>query len=662
VWLWNATRALVLVATTFLVYLPALRGGIVWDDTYLIFGNRFIHAPDGLRYFWFTTSASDYFPLSSTVHWIEWRLWGEAPAGYHAVNIALHAGSAVALWRVLARLAVPYPFAAAALFAVHPVAVASVAWISELKNSLALSLLAVSVLAYLRFEDDGRRRWYATALGAFLLALLAKTSVVMMPVLLLLLAWYRRARVGGADVRRSAPFFVLSLVLGLVTVYHQHENAIGSADVRPEGALSRLAGTGWAVWFYLAKDLLPLDLSMIYPRWEVDPHWLPAWGPLLGLAAVAAVAWRYRAGWGRPVLVALGSFVVMLVPVLGLIAMSFHRHSLVSDHLQYVALIAPIALVVGASAAALRRLEAGEGTATLVTVLALSALTWQRTRVFESEWTLWTDTLAKNPRAWAAHDNLGEALFHMGKLDEAVSHHREALRLEPDAPEPHNNLGRALAELGEYEEAEAHYAQAIRLEPGMAEPHNNLALALAKQGNYESAERHYADALRLDPDYPDAHNNLGLLLAARRRDDQAEAQYRRAIVLKPSYVEAHSNLGNLLVRRGQLQEAVAHLASAVRLEPERAEVHNNLGLALAALGKHEEGMAQYAEALRLEPRLAEAHHNMGNSLLHMGRFAEAATQYREALRINPTLHASQQNLDMALHMGARREEGTESSR
>jgi Flp pilus assembly protein TadD len=653
-WGWRALPALALVAVTLLAYHPALRDGMVWDDDYQIFENRFIHAPDGLRHFWLTASASDYFPLNSTVHWIEWRLWGADPAGYHAVNIALHAGAALVLWQVLVRLAVPAPLAAAALFAVHPVTVASVAWISELKNVLSLFLAALSLLAYLRFEEDGRRRWYATALATFTLALLAKTSVVMLPALFLLLAWYRRSRVTIADVRRSVPFFVLALVLGLVTVYHQHHNGIGSVDVRPEGVASRLAATGWAVWFYLWKDLLPLDLSMIYPRWQVDPHWLPAWGPLVGLVAVAVVAWRYRAGWGRPALVMLGAFVIMLAPVLGLIAMSFHRHSLVSDHLQYVALIAPIALAAGGAATALRRF-AGKGTAALVTIVALvvlSALTWQRTRVFESEWTLWADTLAKNPRAWGAHDNLGYLLYLEGKPEEAVRQHREALRLEPDAPEPHNNLGRALAALGQYDEAETEYAEAIRLEPGLADPHNNLALALAKHGDVPGAERHYAAALALDPDYPEAHNNFALLLASEGRDDDAEAQFRRALAAKPAYVEAHSNLGYLLVRRGRTDEGMAHMMTAVRLAPDRAELHSNLGIALAAQGKHAEAIGEYAEALRLEPSLAQPHFNMGTALLQLRRFTEAAAQYREALRIDPTLQAARQNLEVALQLAS----------
>ncbi len=641
-------RALALAALTFVAFLPALTAGTIWDDDYQVFANPFIQRADGLPHFWLTMSASDYYPVTSTVHWIEWRLWGDAPMGYHAVNVALHAASALVLWRVLTRLAVPVPFVVAACFAVHPVTVASVAWISELKNTLSMLLVVVALWAYLRFEDDGAERWYGVSLAMFVLALLAKTSVVALPVLLLLLAWHRRGRVGTTDVRRSLPFFALSLVLGLVTVYHQQHNGIGAVDARPESMLSRVAASGWVPWFYLITDLLPVRLSMIYPRWTVDPLRLPSWIPLLALAVLGVLAWRRRAAWGHAVLVALAAFTILLAPVLGLITMSFHRHSLVSDHLQYVALVVPVAFAVGGAAAWLRRVRAGRwtarGVAAAVLVL-LATLTWQRARAFENERTLWTDTLAKNPRAWAAYDNLGYLLFDEGHYAEAARDHRAAVEIQPDAAEPHNNLGRALAALGRLDEAEAEYREAIRLEPGMAEPQNNLGLALAKQGRYADAGEHYAAALRLNPGYADADNNLGLLLAQQGRDHEAEERYHRALALRPDDVGVLSNLGNLLVHEGRPSDGEALFARAIRLQPRRAALHSNLGTALAAEGRHAEAVREYATALALEPRLLEAHYNIGNSLVELGRFDEAADHYREALRIDPGLLAAQQNLE-----------------
>jgi Tfp pilus assembly protein PilF len=644
-----------LVVLTWVAHLPALGARMIWDDDIQVFANPFVQAADGLRHFWLTLDATDYYPVTFTTHWFEWRFFGDSPAGYHAVNVALHAASAVVLWRVLARLRLPAPFAVAACFAVHPVTVASVAWIAELKNTLSLVLALGALLSYLRFEDERDARWYGCALGLFVAALLSKTSVVMLPALLLLLAWWRRGQVTAADVWRVVPFLAIAFVLGLVTVYNQHHNGIGAMDVRSESMPSRVAATGWVLWFYVFTDALPLRLSMIYPHWTVDAAWPPAWLPLLAWLAVGAVAWRWRATWGRPLFAAWAAFTILLLPVLGLVTMSFHRHALVSDHLQYVALVVPILLAVAAADQELRRRRVGRqvgavATAAVVSVLAL--LTWQRGHAFADERTLWTDTLAKNPRAWGAYDNLSDLLFDDGDYAGAARDSRTAVELRPDAGESRNNLGRALAALGQGDEAESQYREAIRLEPGLAEPHNNLGLLLAKRGQSNAAAEEYAQALRLKPDYADAHNNLGLLLAAQGRDREAEEHYRRALSLRPGDASALSNLGNLLLRQGKPADAVALFASAVQRQPDRAALYSNLGTALDAQGKHDEAVREYATALRLQPDLLEAHFNMGNSLLQLGRFDEAVVQYDAVLRINPSLEAARQNRERAAQLRA----------
>jgi len=409
----------VILALTLAAYLPAMGAGYIWDDDDFLTQNALIKAPDGLYRFWFTTEAYDYFPLTSTMLWFEWRIWGDRPAGYHVVNIILHGLAAVVLWRVLRRLGIPGAYFAAMVFALHPVCAASVAWITERKNTLPMVLYLLSALAWLRFDDGGKRRWYAFSLLLFLAAMLAKTSVVMLPAVLLLLAWWRRGRGAGsmrpcgrpslrtpvpADARRgegakgrtvvlrTVPFFVLSLVLGLVTVWFQNHRAIAGVAVRPEGIASRLAASGWIVWFYLYKLLLPVNLIMIYPRWEVDGanpvHYLP----LAFLLAALAFLWRFRRSWGRSPLLALGYFVITLLPVLGFIDMSFMRYSLVADHLQYTAAAGAIALAAGLPAAWARRFMpravAIPGAVAMLAVLG--AMTWAQASTYQDEETLWT--------------------------------------------------------------------------------------------------------------------------------------------------------------------------------------------------------------------------------------------------------------------------------
>lgn len=546
----GGVAAAALLALTLVAYVPALQAGFIVDDDIMVTHNRYIRSADGLYYFWLTTKPADYFPLTSTTLWLEWRLWGTDATGYHLTNLMLHAVSAVVIWRVLRRLDVPGAYVAAAIFAVHPVTAASVVWISERKNTLSMLLFSLSMLTYLRFEDNRQARWYIAALAMFLLALLAKTSVVMMPVVLLVLAWWKRGRITRADVLRTVPFFAASLVLGLVTMYYQYHQWVGPDVVRSEGFLARLAASAWSLWFYVGKTLLPIRLSMVYPSWDVDPTRPLAWGPLLGLTALAAVAWRYRGTWGRPVLAALGYFVAMLLPVLGFLNMAFHdRFSLVSDHLQYVALIAPIALVVATGALWLgraRALSAVAIPAIALVLITLCALTWQRALVYGSQETLWRDTVRRNPEAWMAHYNLGAVLAKKGQADSAMTHYREALQAQPEFAEGHSALGDVLASQGRLNQAVEHYRQALQIAPDFTGARCNLGVALASLGRFEEAIDHYQQALETDPENCVVHYNLANALAARRRLDEAITHYRRALEIRPDLRAAQARLDELL--------------------------------------------------------------------------------------------------------------------
>jgi Flp pilus assembly protein TadD len=530
-WLVPLALSWLIVVATLLTYIPALSAGFVFDDETFVTDNPLIRANDGLYRLWFTTQPLDYFPLTSTLLWFEWRLWGMNPAGYHVVNVFLHAISAVLIWRVLRRLGIPWAWPAALVFAVHPVNVESVAWITECKNVLPMLFYALTLLLYLRYLQEGGKRWYLLSVGSFLLALLAKTSVVMLPVVLLMCAAWLRRRISWQDLRDSLPFFALSGALALVTVWFQYHRAIGMTVVRDDGPLSRLVCAGWAVWFYLYKAILPYGLSIVYPRWSVNLSNPLSYIPVLLLAACFAVLWRYRGGWARGPLFALGYYVVMLLPVLGFFNISFMYYSLVADHWQYFSLPAVIALGVGlcgyASGHGSGRLRPLGLVAATAVVGVLCTLTWHQAGIYKDNGTLWRDTLVKNPDCFLAHGNLAVIFQRKGDNRAAKAHYAEALRIKPDFTDAHFDLGTILITEGRSDEAIAHFREALRAKPDSARTHNNLAAALLEQGKPQEAIVHLQKAIEINPNSPQRLRNLAWLLAT--HSDAGVRDGRRAV-------------------------------------------------------------------------------------------------------------------------------------
>jgi len=540
-----------LLLATFVTYLPALRDGFVWDDGPLITDNRIIQAHDGLYRSWFTTEAMDYYPVTQSLWWLEWRLWGKNAGGWHAVNVLLHAANVVLVWTVLRRLRIPGAWLAALLFAVHPVNVATVAWISEQKNTLSMLFFALSILWYLRFDETSHWRWYGWSLAAFLLALLSKAAVVMLPVVLLGCVWWLHGRLRSRDWLRTVPFFALSILLGLTTVWFQyHRGTLSGRVVHVGGLFSRVAAAGFAPWFYLSKAVLPLDLCMVYPRWNPGAWGWSGWLPGIALTGSVAFLWWKRHGWGRPLLFGLGYFVVMLFPVLGFFDQGFYEFSLVADHWQYYSMAGLTALAAAGAVALGSRLHRGQqpiiGPVAAV-VIVLAAMSWQRCRVFRNQETLFRDNLLHNPLAWVAHNDLGIALAGSGRIQEAIGHFQQALRIWPDYAEAHYNLGLALSQLGRVQEASEQYEQALRIKPDDAETHCNLGNVLLKQGKINDAIRHYEQALQIKPNFAEAHYNLGNALKKLGRAPEAIAHYEQALRIRPDYPEARNALARLQV-------------------------------------------------------------------------------------------------------------------
>jgi protein O-mannosyl-transferase len=637
--------AALLAALTLFAYSPSQSGGFLLDDDFLLTDNRLVHDSDGLYRLWCTTDAPDYWPLTYSTFWLEWRLWGMNPTGYHLMNELLHIASTLLVWAVLRKLAIPGAFLAALLFALHPVNVESVAWIAQRKNTLSMLFFLLSILAYLKAEDflsperdrffrRGGGRWYLASLGGFVLAVLAKGSVVVLPAVLFLVIWWRRNLVRG-DFWRLAPFAALAVVFTLLNVWFQSH---GSQEiVRTDGPVERLLGAGAVVWFYLSKAVVPFDLTFIYPRWEIRPESWLWWLPLLAALATTALLWRYRKGWSRRWLFAWGYFCVALVPVMGFTDVGFMKYSLVADHYQHLAILAVVALTAaGWSAWLLRRPGVwrwGGFAAAALLVAAFAGLSWRQNQLYRHEIALYEATLEKNPGCSVAHRNLAGALAERGQFDDAISHLQKAVEFEPDHADAHFHLGKLLTVRGKIEEAANHHRRALEINPANAEAHNELGFLLARLGQAEEAERHFRKGIAIKPDYMESHFNLGLTLFNRGQIDEAVVEYEKALKIKSDDAEVHYHLGNALAGRKEVAEAVAHYRKALEIKPDYAEPHINWGVVLAGRGRLDEALVHFRKAVAIQPANAEAQYNLGTALADSHRTDEAIEYYRNALRL-----------------------------
>ncbi|MBZ5637491.1 MAG: tetratricopeptide repeat protein [Acidobacteriia bacterium] len=590
-----ARVAALLLAVALVAYLPALRAGFVWDDDYHVTRNAALVDAGGLARIWLDPSATpQYYPLTHTTFWIEHRLWGLAPLGYHLVNIVLHAGCAILLWRVLLALEAPGALLAAAVFALHPVHVESVAWITERKNVLSGALALGAILAWLRFSlvarEPGERirhhPWRAGALSALLyvLALLSKSVTATLPGIAGLLTIWRRGRPRRREVVLLSAMLLAGAAAGLTTVSLERQQIGAEGPEWSLGPLERLLVAGRVPWFYLSKLAWPAGLSFVYPRWTVSARAPVAWLGLLATTAILAGLFVARKRIGAGPWVAFAAFLVALFPALGFFNVYPMRYSWVADHFQYLASAAPIALFAASAARAAARARAHvppwlPRAVAAVLLLALGAATWSRAHAFRDEETLWRDTLARNPSAWMAHNNLAGMLQARGETEEAIAHLRETLRLKPDHAGARENLGLLLARSGRASEAIPELIEAVRQRPDAAAARAALAGLLAAAGRLGDAIAEYEAALKLDARDPDLLFGLANALARDGHVGEAANRYAEGLRIRPQDADAHYDLGTLLARGGRLSEGIAELEEAVRLRPGMTEARRNLEIA-----------------------------------------------------------------------------------
>ncbi len=678
--LWNLGAFGLLLCATVVAYLPALTGSLVWDDT------RHVTRPDlrslhGLWRIWFEPGATQqYYPLLHSAFWLEHSIWGDSVLGYHLLNVALHAAAACLVVKIARRLRLPGAWFAGACFAVHPMLVESVAWISEQKSTLSGFFYLAAALVYLDFDESRRPSRYWAASGLFALALMSKTVTATLPAALLVVLWWRRGRLAWErDTRPLVPWFAIGASAGLFTAWVERTLVGATGADFTLTPVQRVLIAGRVICFYAAKLIWPVNLTFVYPHWSVDAgEWWQYLFPA-GAAAVGVAFWLL-ARRNRGPLAGFLIFAGTLFPVLGFLNVYPFRYSYVADHFAYLASLG--ILVPAASAIAIGMAKFGRGNAVQVIVpaillAAMGVLTWRQAGIYRDDENLFRATIARNPDAWLAHDNLGNILFRIpgrraeavahfeaalranpnyweahlsmgnalletpGRLDGAIAEYQTAVRLAPEAERAHTNLGNAFLAAGRTQEAIAQFEIALRIQPASAAARSNLANALTRiPGRLPDAIAEYEAALRAKPDFAEAHNDLGHILAlVPGRMPEAIAQFEEAIRIRPDYWGAHSNLGTALSQiPGRLPAAIAEYETALRLRPDLAKSHTDLGNALSRMpDRLPDAIAEYHRALELDSDDADAHYNLACLLIRMpGGQAEALAESEAALRLKPS--------------------------
>ncbi len=638
-----------LITLTLLVYIPVTRGGYIWDDDDYVTHNMTLRTWEGLRKIWLKPGAvPQYYPLVHTTFWLEYHLWELNPVGYHWVNVALHALSAGLLFPILRRLKVPGAGLAAAIFAVHPVHLESVAWITERKNALCGVFYFSALWSYLRFIPLGgmdtpqspRKRWffYAASLFFYLCALLSKTIACVLPAVLLILIWWKRNRLRARDFILLTPMLIMGAALAGVTVWIEKTGVGAEGEEWNFSLAERCLIAGRAVWFYAAKLIWPVSLNFVYPRWILDSTKIRQFVFPVLVPMVLLGLWLLRRRIGKGPLSAVFIFIASLGPALGFVNVYPMRFSFVADHFQYLADVALMTLGAAILTRALdhalekrrRKLRAG---VTFILVAGLSLFNVARGEVFARHEVLWRDALSKNPNSWMALNNLGATLCREERNEEAIPYLRRALELRSNFHMAMNNLGEALFATGQGDEAVAYMKKALEISPDTHAYLLGLGRMLARQNKFDAASKIFLQAIHVNPDFSGAYSYLGLILCQQGQFPKATAYLDKALQVDPDDLAARINLGSALHDLGRDDQALEQYQIILKKHPDLAEVHYNMANVLVALQRTDEAGIHYSEAIRLEPNHADAHRNLGEILERGGKSNEANLHFQEFVRI-----------------------------
>ena len=663
-----------LFVLTLVIFLPAAKNEFVnYDDQDYVTANG--HVQGGLtlsnvRWAFTTGHASNYHPLTWLSHMLDYQLFHDKPSGHHLTSVLWHAANAALVYFLMLALtqAPARSLAVAGLFALHPLRVESVAWISERKDLLSGFFFLLSLMQYLRFvklkaelqtqpqppvhkarglANDFGNASFLLALLFFALGLLSKPMLVTLPLILLVLDFWplNRLRMDRASVTslilEKLPFFALSLISSILTFEVQKQGGAVSS-LSSLSIAERISNALVSYVRYLGKTFWPVDLTVLYPH---PGHW-PALQLITSILILVfifgcciALARRFRwllAGWLW--------FFVMLLPVIGLVQVGIQSMADRYTYLPSIGLTIIIVWTISEISRALPQRSVILGLATMMALTFCAALTREQISYWHDSAVLFRHASAVTRNNYLAYNNLGFYLSEKGDVDGAMQNYQKSLDINPQYEDALNNMGYALAAKKRHAEALGYYLRALRIRPEHVEVHNNLGNALSELGRIDEAIDHYQFVLRKNPHHANANNNLGIALAMKGSFDEAIEHFHEAIRTQPGYASAHSNLGNALAVQHKLDEAIVEYTEALRLKSDDSQAHNNLGNALAEKGRLEEAAHHYEESIRLSPANADTHFNLAMAYLRQGRRDAAVPQLKEAVRLNPSYSQAQEQL------------------
>ncbi|MDE0701255.1 MAG: tetratricopeptide repeat protein [Acidimicrobiaceae bacterium] len=683
------TAAIILL--TFASYIPALRAGFVWDDT-IFTEDRAIAEWSDIWRIWFSPAHVEgeghYWPILYSTLWIDHKLWGFDPVGYHAVNVLLHLANSLMLWCVATKLRIRGAWLIAAVFAVHPVHAEPVTWVIGRKDLLSAFLSIAAVLSWLRFEETEQRRSYLEALALFTAALLSKSTAATLPVALLILAWYKRGRITVSDWKRTAPFFAVSVALTLADfLFYRSREAIQTDFT----IIERIFIASRAIWSYVGKALWPDNLAVIYPHWDVSPANPIGWLFAIAAGGTGVALWRFIHRIGRGPLAGAAFFLVTLTPVVGLIDYGFLSFSFFADRYQYLASFGVIAVVVSAAVHAKDKLPL-QLTAVAVVIassvlVVFGALTWQHASNYQDSETFFTYVVSANPDAISAYTNLSVAYLEQERYEDALEAALSGLdRYDPDNranADPHaslnNNAGIALASLGRTEQAEQQFRNALRVEPGhekalenlvklleangryaeaavllqnsgeaTADTLSNAGLEQQEQGDHDAAELSYRQALEIEPDHYPSLVNLAGVLKGKGLYDDAAVLYRAAMEADPDGFEAPLGMAQLEVDRDDYGSAEEFYQRAHQIDPTQSAALAGLGALRNTRGDYEGALELLERALAITTEDADVYAARGVALFYLGSVDEAIADLERAIALDPVMQQPRDNLEAIL--------------